>query len=401
MKKIILLFAVLVFSFDSVLSQQMTQGNFISVLSPQFVCSGTSTRLPYIFRAQITNLQPNTKYRYYTQICRFTDLGGTNSGAGNPILINGSDFRYTSNPSLTNPAGYDSLYTDASGTYTGWFGFVHTGNTRFTAGNYIMPTITIDSMGSGTVKYRLALNDSILVLGFSTDPSNILGATGIYGISLALPKNIISLYDNISNTGKPLSMVFVESDGIDTVSMPSLVSYYKDSVNGFNGRWGSILPNQLSGGLRRINSYSILTGAILNYNIDTDGIWPSGANTVNPHGSYTSPIRLIMQDAPLIVKSEENIELKEYALKQNYPNPFNPSTTISFILPKIGFVKLSIFDILGREVRILVNETLGSGVYSVNFNGSSLNSGVYFYTINVTSSNGDNFSDTKKLVLVK
>jgi len=86
----------------------------------------------------------------------------------------------------------------------------------------------------------------------------------------------------------------------------------------------------------------------------------------------------------------------QYSLSQNYPNPFNPVTRISYALPKAGFVTLKIYDLLGREVRTLVNEYKTANTYSVEFNASELSSGVYFYKINA---NG--FSDIKKMMLIK
>ena len=401
MKKITLFFSLLTLTISSVYSQQLTQNNFIGILVPKYICSGTSTRLPYVFRAQLTNLQPNKKYRYYTQVCRYTDFGGTNSGAGNPVLINGSNYRYTTNPGLTNSAGYDSLTTNASGTYTGWFGFVHTGNARFTAGNYIIPTITLDSAGSGSVKYRFALSDSILVLEFSNDSTSTTAATGIYGISLASPKNIISLYDNVTGAGRPLSMVYLENEGIDSLAMASLVVYYRDSVNSRNGRWGSFLPNQLPGGLRRINVHDISTGGIIASNSDADGIWPAGANTVNPHGSYTNPIRMSVQDAPLLIKIDVTNIPESFTLKQNYPNPFNPVTNIEFSLPKSGHASVRIYDALGREVKELWNDFLESGSYRAKFDASYLSTGIYYYTMIYTVSGGNSYTDTKKMVLIR
>jgi len=87
---------------------------------------------------------------------------------------------------------------------------------------------------------------------------------------------------------------------------------------------------------------------------------------------------------------------KEYSLLQNYPNPFNPSTNIKFNIAKSGKVKIIVYDVMGREVQTLVNETLIPGTYELIFNGSSLNSGVYFYKL-VT----DIYSETKRMVLVK
>lgn len=86
----------------------------------------------------------------------------------------------------------------------------------------------------------------------------------------------------------------------------------------------------------------------------------------------------------------------KYSLSQNYPNPFNPTTKINFAIPKQGLVALKIYDILGREVRTLVDEVKSAGNYTVDFNASEYSSGVYFYKI---ESNG--FSDIKKMMLIK
>jgi predicted GH43/DUF377 family glycosyl hydrolase len=86
----------------------------------------------------------------------------------------------------------------------------------------------------------------------------------------------------------------------------------------------------------------------------------------------------------------------QYALGQNYPNPFNPTTTIKFELPKASHVSLSVYDILGREVSVLVNERREAGVHEVKFDGSNLASGVYFYRLRA----GD-FVTTKRLLLLR
>jgi hypothetical protein len=92
-----------------------------------------------------------------------------------------------------------------------------------------------------------------------------------------------------------------------------------------------------------------------------------------------------------------------FALSQNYPNPFNPSTTFSFDLPQEGFVVLKIFNPLGQEVRTLVNSHFAAGRYSVDFDGTGLQSGVYFYQLTVTSQETGSilFRDVKKFLLLK
>jgi len=86
----------------------------------------------------------------------------------------------------------------------------------------------------------------------------------------------------------------------------------------------------------------------------------------------------------------------EFKLIQNYPNPFNPITKIKFDLPKNVNVKLTIYDMLGREIETLVNEQLNAGSYEVNWDGTKYTSGVYYYRLNA----GD-FVETKKMILVK
>jgi len=99
---------------------------------------------------------------------------------------------------------------------------------------------------------------------------------------------------------------------------------------------------------------------------------------------------------PVGINTNNNEIPKVYSLNQNYPNPFNPSTQISFGLPKSGNVKLVVFDILGREVKTLVNEFQTAGTHNITFDGSALASGIYFYTITANE-----FTATKKMLLVK
>lgn len=72
---------------------------------------------------------------------------------------------------------------------------------------------------------------------------------------------------------------------------------------------------------------------------------------------------------------------RKFDLSQNYPNPFNPSTTINFDLPADGFVILKIYNISGKEVATLLNETRSSGYHNISFNPANLSSGVYYYRL--------------------
>ena len=85
-----------------------------------------------------------------------------------------------------------------------------------------------------------------------------------------------------------------------------------------------------------------------------------------------------------------------FELSQNYPNPFNPSTKINYSIPKQSFVTITVYDVLGRKINTLVNEEKAAGNYTLEFNGGSLASGIYFYQIRT-----DEFSQIKKMLLLK
>ena len=92
---------------------------------------------------------------------------------------------------------------------------------------------------------------------------------------------------------------------------------------------------------------------------------------------------------------------KEFLLRQNYPNPFNPSTKISFEIPEYSIVHLTVYNILGKEVSEIVKGEFSPGVYSYDWKGSSLASGIYLLKMNAQSTSGKNYNSVKKLVLLK
>jgi len=99
---------------------------------------------------------------------------------------------------------------------------------------------------------------------------------------------------------------------------------------------------------------------------------------------------------PVGVERIENLLPSDYQLEQNYPNPFNPSTKIRYSITEYSFVTLKVYTLLGEEIETLVNSEQSAGVYEATFDASNLSSGIYFYTIQT-----DNFSSTKKMILIK
>jgi len=86
----------------------------------------------------------------------------------------------------------------------------------------------------------------------------------------------------------------------------------------------------------------------------------------------------------------------KFYLSQNYPNPFNPTSNLGFGISKLGFISLKVYDSQGKEVAVLVNENKAPGYYNIQFDGSNLSSGVYYYRL---ESKG--FVQTKRMMLLK
>ena len=136
--------------------------------------------------------------------------------------------------------------------------------------------------------------------------------------------------------------------------------------------------------------------------IDTEGKFIAPSDTNIYVVTATDQSGLIAGEAivivTLITSVDENLNSTPtaFSLFQNYPNPFNPTTTIRYEIPDQGIVTLKIYDVLGREVSTLVNQTKNPGNYEIKFNGTSLSSGVYLYVLKV-----DKFVSVKRMLLIK
>ena len=134
------------------------------------------------------------------------------------------------------------------------------------------------------------------------------------------------------------------------------------------------------------------TGTVVHNHVDGS----SGCTLTATSTAATRPNICLVLNTGVGVNPAGSTVPQVYSLSQNYPNPFNPTTKINFALPKQGLVTLKIYDILGREVRTLVNEIKTAGNYTVDFNASEFASGVYFYRLQ-----SEGFTDIKKMMLVK
>lgn len=180
--------------------------------------------------------------------------------------------------------------------------------------------------------------------------------------------------------------------------------------------------------MKKINLYHPLMDAFIvgnfgvtelstNQNFTRSGWWydyfsGDSVNVTNLSASITLPpgdfriyttTKLPTPEAGILLDVEQIDEQVpvEFALEQNYPNPFNPNTVIRYSIVSPSLVSLKIFDVLGKEVKTLVNKAQANGVYEVNWNGddelgNKVSTGVYFYRIDA----GD-FVETKKMMLLK
>lgn len=236
------------------------------------------------------------------------------------------------------------------------------GDEFFAAGN----RITVDEIGNSFV---LGTFDSTVVFGSESQGNEIKLLTDSY-IDM-----FIAGYDS---AGKFLWTKKLEDCGYGGIGQIS-TSALRVRNN----------PLQLS--YSNNNGGEILMAGDFNNRIILDNIAldaPDGARN-------TFIAKLNVSNNPTAVKEINSLPMN-YSLSQNYPNPFNPSTFINYQLPVQSNVSLKIYDMLGKEVNTLVNETKPAGNYNVNFNATNLSSGIYFYTLKTAQ-----FNQSKKMILLK
>lgn len=182
--------------------------------------------------------------------------------------------------------------------------------------------------------------------------------------------------DSLTSGGQNVIMGFVTDDG-DSVNVKQLTippsstfNYYKRNSN-------------TSSGLVAPSTSIYKVGSVKYATFTYPGLGPTNI--------YFNAEQLVTGIQPI----GNNIPDK-FSLSQNYPNPFNPTTNINFSIPKAGYVKLIVFDALGKQVAELVNGQYNPGSYKVDFDATALSTGIYFYRLET-----DGFTDVKKMMLVK
>jgi len=260
------------------------------VVFPQYLqgLSGTnSNRVPTAFFFTLNNLNANATYKYFLGAVISSDLS-TTSGAGNNIFVDAVGFTRASSTSLNTIGNFSTFTTNSSGSYSGWFPFEPTGNARFAVGNDVFIRMTLnDGAGGSTASTYLTTTNTAKVINL-VNSAGATNGTGLIGTSFAAARNFSVIYDNISASGRPISVSFIESDGSDNSTSNSYASFYSTSVNASNGAYGVIIPNTNTNGIKRIDFKSITDNSLIYSVTDADGNWGGSVNTVNPTGGTTA-----------------------------------------------------------------------------------------------------------------
>lgn len=301
--------------------------------------------------------------------------------------INNSVFTNTSIPALIQ---YDSIIF-AGAYYSGVYYSTDNGINWFQS-----PIITAGHLPIYSLSFGLSSKDSLNILigtGNGVYNTTLSGINWIINDTSLVNHSIYCLVTNKANVYAGTSNgVFVSSDyGVSWVQKYNSLSnhsIYSLAVNGNN-----IFAGTDSNGvyLSTDNGVSWMESGLPYLPAISLTIY-NGILYAGGYGIWKAPLSELITN----VKENHNIIPDNYSLYQNFPNPFNPSTTISFDISHSSFVTLKIFDMLGREIKTLVNGYKANGKYSVSFDASSLSSGVYFYEIE----SGD-FSSIKKMILLK
>ena len=291
---------------------------------------------------------------------------GNNDISENPLFINtdGSNYNLLPSSSCINAGSPESKYNDTDGTRNdiGAYGGSHS-DLAWLENERV--SLKIDSI-------KVVNADSIYVRILGSAIRNVANME----MTLSFNSDVLEFSDvKLSNVTSSFSI----STSILSSNTIKLV---------FDSQYGITENNGCLAELLFINKAENSLETFLNFN---------SAGMTNELSNKKAVGSLSNSIISITVTDVENPEIPtEYKLHQNYPNPFNPSTIIEYSLPEKNIVEIKLYDLLGREVRTLVNKEKVAGNYKVDFNAIGLSTGVYFYRIKAGS-----FIKTKKMLLLR
>ncbi len=323
---------------------------------------------------QAGGLPANRVARYNLTTDTWSSLGtGTNNGVNSTVT--------------TLAVSGDDLFVGGLFTQAG-------GQTANYVARYNLTTDTWSSLGTGSSN---GVGPAVNVLAVSGD--NVFVGGGFQQAG-GLPANRVARYN--LTTGTWHSLGTGSSDGVSAVvNALALVGNNVFVGGGFDQAGGQTTNrvarfnlttntwHTLGAGTSNGVNATVFALAALGNNVFVGGSFTgAGGQSANYVARYTEPFTSV---------DEENRSIPtSYRLMQNYPNPFNPSTTIRFEVPRSGFVTLKVYNLLGQEVAVLVNEVKQAGRHEVVWEATGLPSGVYFYRMRA-----ETFDETRRLVFAR
>ncbi|HMN17711.1 MAG TPA: T9SS type A sorting domain-containing protein [Ignavibacteriaceae bacterium] len=291
----------------------------------------------------------------YREGSRWQSLQGSPFSQGNSYIVE----IYCNNSDITESYNYVISRTVDANTFDIWVDSVLVGDDL---GKALLPNLNvidswafIGSSSSGNVA-NIFIDDIIYTNELSSDP---------------LPVELTSF--SATKIGKDIKLTWNTSTEINNFGFEIERSVFK-------GEWNKIGFVNGNGNSNSPKNYSFV-------------------DDKTSTGRYSYRLKQIDNDGQFEYSKVIEIDVsgvKEYELTQNYPNPFNPTTTIQYSLPQTGMVRLTLYNVLGEEIRTLVNEIKDAGTHTLNINADNLNSGIYIYRIESGS-----FVQSRKMTIIK
>jgi photosystem II stability/assembly factor-like uncharacterized protein len=273
---------------------------------------------------------------------------------------------WTSIPIGNNNIFLESMAVDAQG------------NLFLSGSNFFVEGLVFISTDGGTTWSDTALTQFSTRSFLAIDNSDRLYAV-FNGDEFFYSDDAGTTWNTINATGLPANSIveqfaFDSGNHIYAATQSKGIFYSEDSGNNWTDK-NDGLPSA-NGYYPDFNFLYINPGDAVYAGTYSDGLFIGGEN-------------------PTVIDPILNVP-DQFSLEQNYPNPFNPTTTIGFNISERGFVKLTVYDLLGKEITTLINEEIAAGKYTVEFDAGNLSSGIYFYQLEA-----ENFKQTRRMILMR
>ncbi len=260
------------------------------------------------------------------------------------------------------------------------------------AGQYDLQVSTESSFASGVIVDETGLQDTSYTI------ANLTGQQVYYWRTRAHNVAGSSAFSEVRSftTATPLAPVLAgpEHASTDIPLNPMLTWYSEISASAY--RFQLLSSRTITESTILIDSTGIVDTSVTLHELSPNTIYYWRVNANNDLGSGEWSEIWGFRTIGTTLAEQERTHPERYLLSQNYPNPFNPSTTIEFSVPSSGNVTIRIYDLLGRLVRIIVDDYVEAGRYSVTFDAGQLPSGAYIYQMRTAD-----FIDTKRMLLLK